>query len=84
MDKNKSKTTFKSISENRIRKNINFGKHFPKIIYEGKIGISEGLEETFGGEEKNSGNRPLKSVSEPAGFKLVGFRASLFFLTLAL
>jgi hypothetical protein len=37
---------FKSISENRIRKNINFGKRFPKIIYEGKIGISEGLKET--------------------------------------
>jgi hypothetical protein len=37
---------FKSISENRIRKNINFGKHFPKTIYEGKIEISEGLKET--------------------------------------
>jgi hypothetical protein len=37
---------FKSISENRIRKNINFGKRFPKTIYEGKIGILEGLKET--------------------------------------
>jgi hypothetical protein len=37
---------FKSISENRIRKNINFGKCFPKTIYEGKIGISERLKET--------------------------------------
>jgi hypothetical protein len=40
------KTMFKSNSENRIRKNINFGKHFPKTIYEGKIGFLEGLEET--------------------------------------
>jgi hypothetical protein len=40
------KTMFKSISENRIRKNINFGKRFPKTIYEGKIGILEGLKET--------------------------------------
>jgi hypothetical protein len=31
---------------------MNFGKHFPKIIYEGKIGISEWLKETKGGEEK--------------------------------
>jgi hypothetical protein len=37
---------FKSISENRIQKNINFGKHFPKTIYEGKIGIEEGLKKT--------------------------------------
>jgi hypothetical protein len=28
---------------------MNFGKHFPKTIYEGKIGILEGLEETIGG-----------------------------------
>jgi hypothetical protein len=42
----KSKTMFKSISKNRIRKNINFGKHFPKTTFECKIGISEGLEET--------------------------------------
>jgi hypothetical protein len=40
---------FKSISENRIRKNINFGKRFPKTVCEGKIGISEGLKETLGG-----------------------------------
>jgi hypothetical protein len=37
---------FKPISENGIRKNINFGKHFSKTIYEGKIGISKGLKET--------------------------------------
>jgi hypothetical protein len=37
---------FKSILENRIQKNRNFGKYFLKTIYEGKIGISEGLEET--------------------------------------
>jgi hypothetical protein len=47
------KTTFKSILKNRIRKNINFRKHFPKTIYEGKIEISEGLEEILrGGREK--------------------------------
>jgi hypothetical protein len=39
---------FKSISENRIRNNMNFGKHFPKTICEGKIGILEGLKETWG------------------------------------
>jgi hypothetical protein len=43
---------FKYISENIIRKNINFGKRFPKTVYEGKIGISEGLKETWGEEEK--------------------------------
>jgi hypothetical protein len=37
---------FKSVSKNRIHKKINFGKHFPKTIYEGKIGITKGLEET--------------------------------------
>jgi hypothetical protein len=42
---------FKSISENRIRKNINFGKRFPKTICEGKIGISKGLKETWGRRE---------------------------------
>jgi hypothetical protein len=41
----------KSISENKIRKNMNFEKHFSKIIYEGKIGISEGWKK-HGGEEK--------------------------------
>jgi hypothetical protein len=48
------KTTFKSISKNRIQKNINFEKHFPKTIFEGKILILEGPEETLGGEEKNA------------------------------
>jgi hypothetical protein len=43
------KTAFKFISEYRIRKNINFRKHFPKTIYEGKIGILEGSKEIFGG-----------------------------------
>jgi hypothetical protein len=45
---------FKSISENRIRKNINFGKRFPKSICEGKIGILEGLKETLGGEKRKN------------------------------
>jgi hypothetical protein len=36
---------FKSNSENRIRKNLNFEKYFPKTIYEGKIEFLEGLEE---------------------------------------
>jgi hypothetical protein len=44
---------FKSISENRIRKNINFENHFSKTIYESKIGISERLEETRGEKRKN-------------------------------
>jgi hypothetical protein len=46
---------FKSISKNTIRKNINFGKHFPKTIYEGKIEISKGLEENgwWGRREKS-------------------------------
>jgi hypothetical protein len=35
---------------------MNFGKYFVKTIYEGKIGISEGLEETLGGEEKKPGS----------------------------
>jgi hypothetical protein len=43
---------FKSILENIIRENINFEKYFSKTIYKGKIEISEGLEETYGGEEK--------------------------------
>jgi hypothetical protein len=37
---------FKYISENKIQKNLNFGKRFPKTIHEGKIGILEGLKET--------------------------------------
>jgi hypothetical protein len=40
---------FKYISENRMRKNKNFGKRFPKTIYKGKFGILEGLKETWGG-----------------------------------
>jgi hypothetical protein len=35
---------------------MNFGKYFAKTIYEGKIGILEGLEETLGGEEKKPGS----------------------------
>jgi hypothetical protein len=46
------KTTFKSILKNRIWKNINFRKHFPKTIYEGKIEISEGLEEILRGRRE--------------------------------
>jgi hypothetical protein len=38
--------------KNRIRKNIIFGKHFPKTIYEGKIEISEGLEEILRGRRE--------------------------------
>jgi hypothetical protein len=34
------KTMFKSVLKNRIRKKLNFKKHFPKTIYEGKIGIN--------------------------------------------
>jgi hypothetical protein len=36
------KTTFKSISENRFQKNINFEKRFSKTMYEGreKFGLS--------------------------------------------
>jgi hypothetical protein len=54
MEKINLKTMFKSFSKNRIRKNIYFGKYFPKTIYEGRIGILEGLEETWGvRREKN-------------------------------
>jgi hypothetical protein len=45
---------FKSNSKKRIQKNLNFGKYFPKTIYEGKIGFLEWLEETSGGEEKST------------------------------
>jgi hypothetical protein len=54
MEKINLKTMFKSILENRIRKNINFGKRFPKTICEGKIGISKGSKDTLGGKEKKS------------------------------
>jgi hypothetical protein len=52
MEKNKSKTAFKFILKNRIRKIINFVKLFPKTIYEGKIGISEGLKEILRGRRE--------------------------------
>jgi hypothetical protein len=56
MEKNKSKNYVFVYFGNRVRKNINFGKHFSKTIYEGKVEISEGSKETWGGggEEKNS------------------------------
>jgi hypothetical protein len=38
------KMMFKSISENRIRNNMIFGKYFPKTICEGTIEISKGEE----------------------------------------
>jgi hypothetical protein len=43
-----------SISKNRFRKTLIFEKYFPKIIYEGKIGFSEGWKNYWGEEEKNS------------------------------
>jgi hypothetical protein len=33
---------------------MNFGKYFAKTIYEGKIGILEGLEETLGGRREKT------------------------------
>jgi hypothetical protein len=45
MEKINIKITFKSISENRIQKIMNFGKHFPKII-RAKLVFQGGLEET--------------------------------------
>jgi hypothetical protein len=46
------KTMFESNSENRIRKIIKFGKHFPKTIYKGKIEFLKGLVETWGGGKR--------------------------------
>jgi hypothetical protein len=48
-----------SISENRIRKKMNFGKRFPKTIYESKIEILEGSEETLEGRKEKFNHYPV-------------------------
>jgi hypothetical protein len=47
------KTTFKSILENKIRKNMNFGKRFPKTM-RAKLEFQGCLKKYEGGEEKIS------------------------------
>jgi hypothetical protein len=42
--------------KNRFQKNMNFGKRFPKTIYEGKFGISGGGV----GRNMGGGNRKIQ------------------------
>jgi hypothetical protein len=45
------KTTFKSILENRIQKNMNFGKRFPKIM---RVKLEfQGCLKKYGGRREN-------------------------------